>query len=148
MKKKVNITFDDVLEALELGTSDISQYLNTETGGIAMVSEMGDAFDEDGESLDYDEREKFQDEKYLALPTVDSHDGFRDMEDFIRTVKNAGLRNRLDNAVNQRRPFRKFKDALIGSPEEQRWFKFQTERNRERAKRWLEDNNIEPVGKP
>jgi hypothetical protein len=147
MKKKVNITLDDVLESLELGSPGMTQYLNTETGGIAMISDYSDSFDENGESLDYDDLDKFQDEKYIALPIVDSHEGYRDMEAFIETVKDSSLRNRLENALNQRRPFRRFKDVLMGSAEEERWFKFQTARNRERALEWLEENNLEAVGK-
>jgi len=143
----VNITLDDVLESLELGSPGMTQYLNTETGGIAMIGDYSDAFDENGESLDYDDLDKFQDEKYLVLPTVDSYEGYRDMEAFIETVKDSSLRNRLENALNQRRPFRRFKDVLMGLAEEERWFKFQTARNRERALEWLEENNLEAVGK-
>jgi len=147
MKKKVNITLDDVLESLELGSPGITQYLNMETGGIAMIGEYSDSFDENGEPLDPDDLDKFEDEKYIALPIVDSNEGFRDMEAFIETVKDSSLKNRLENALSQKRPFRKFKDVLIGLAEEERWYKFQEARNRRRALEWLEENNLEAVGK-
>jgi hypothetical protein len=145
MKKKVNITLDDVIESLELGCPEITQYLNTETGGIAMIGEYTDSFDEDGEPLDDDELDKFSDEKYIALPIVHSNEGFRDMEAFIETVKDSRLRNRLENALSQKRPFRRFKDVLTGF-ELERWYKFQAARNRERALEWLEENNLEVAG--
>ncbi len=146
MKKKVSITLDDVLESLELGSPDVIQYLNTETGGIAMISDASDSFDENGEPIDRDDIDRFDDEKYIALPIVDSEEGYQDMEEFIGTVEDSALRNRLQNALNQKRPFRRFKDVLIGLTEEERWYKFKTERNRRRALEWLEDNNLEPVG--
>lgn len=142
----MNITLDDVIESLELGSPEMTQFLNTETGGIAMISQYADSFDENGEPIDYDDRDKFQDEKYVALPIVNSHKGYRDMEAFIETVKDFRLRNRLENVLNQRRPFRGFKDVLLGLAEEGRWFKFQAARNRERALQWLEENNFEAVG--
>ena len=147
MKKKVNITLDDVLESLVLGSPGITQYLNMETGGIAMIGEYSDSFDENGEPLDPDDLDKFEDEKYIALPIVDSNEGFRDMEAFIETVKDSSLKNRLENALSQKRPFRKFKDVLIGLAEEERWYKFKEARNRRRALEWLEENNLEAVGK-
>jgi hypothetical protein len=147
MKKKVNITLDIVLEALELGSPDITQYLNTETGGIAMIGEYSDAFDENGELLDSDDLDKFEDEKYIALPIVDSNEGYRDMEAFIETVKDSSLRDRLENALSQKRPFRRFKDVLIGLAEGERWYEFQAVRNRRWALEWLEENNLEAVGK-
>lgn len=147
MKKKVNITLDDVVESLELGSAEITQYLNTETGGVAMISEIADSFDENGAPLDLDDLDKFQDEKYIPLPIVDSHEGYRDMEAFIETVKDPGLRNRLENVLRQNRPFRRFKDVLRGLAEEEGWYKFQTAGNHKRALEWLEENNLEAVGK-
>lgn len=147
MKKKVNITLDDVLDSLEIGCAEITRYLNTETGGIAMISREVDSFDENGESLDYDDLDKFCDEKYLVLPIVDSREGFRDMEAFAETIKDFALRNRLKNVLKQRRPFRRFREELQIIDELQNWYKFQTLRNHGRALDWLEENNIEAVGK-
>jgi hypothetical protein len=69
------------------------------------------------------------------------------MEAFIETVKDSSLKNRLENALSQKRPFRSFKDVLIGLAEEERWYEFQAARNRRRALEWLEENNLEAVGK-
>ncbi len=144
MKKKVNVEFVDILDSLEMGSFDMTQYLNTETGGIAMVSEMGDAFDENGEAIYGDDLDRFEDEKYIALPIVNSPDGYNDMEKFVQTVANAKIRTKLENSLNQRRPFRHFKDVLRFYPsEEKRWFKFKENINRKRAYQWIEDHNLE-----
>jgi acetylornithine aminotransferase len=144
MKKKVNVNFDEILDSLEMGSDEITQYLNTETGGIAMVSEMGDAFDEDGTAISRDGRDKFCDEKYIALPIVNSREGYEDMVEFIPTVADARIRTKLENSLDQRRPFRRFKDVLMSYPsEEKRWFKFKENINRKRAYQWIEEHNLE-----
>ncbi|MCP5106098.1 MAG: hypothetical protein GY950_22120 [bacterium] len=45
MKKKIKTTMDDLEMAFEMDAMNYSQFLNLETGGIAMFSEMGDSFD-------------------------------------------------------------------------------------------------------
>jgi hypothetical protein len=48
MKRGISTTFEKLLEAVEVGTSDVIQYLNIETGEIAMKSDEFESFDEDG----------------------------------------------------------------------------------------------------
>jgi len=68
------------------------------------------------------------------------------MEDFIGTVGDDRLRQRLDDAISGQRPFRRFKDVLRDAPAERdRWFAFQEERVLERALDWLASEGIEPV---
>lgn len=68
------------------------------------------------------------------------------MEDFISTVQNNRLQDRLTEAIGQHRPFRRFKDVLEDYPEErERWFNLSNSRIHERALEWLKDQGIEPV---
>jgi hypothetical protein len=77
-------------------------------------------------------------ERYLDIPRQDSREGFMDMEEFIETVRDAQLRDRLWNALRQRRPFRRFKDTLASSEvETHRWYAFERNQFRERMERWL-----------
>jgi hypothetical protein len=47
--------------------------------------------------------------RYVAAPQADSHEGYRDMEDFISTVKDERLLDRLWQAIQGRGAFRRFK---------------------------------------
>jgi len=67
------------------------------------------------------------------------------MEDFIDTVPEQRLQNRLWGAIRGRGAFRRFKDVLLDHAEErERWFQFRDGRLRERVMRWLRDEGIEP----
>jgi hypothetical protein len=70
-----------------------------------------------------------------------SRDGYRDMVDFIDTVADEGLADRLHVALRGRGAFRRFAGTLRGAPEDEvnRWFEFAGERQRGRARAWLAD---------
>jgi hypothetical protein len=82
-------------------------------------------------------------DRYLDIPKQDSREGFMDMEEFIETVADTRLRDRLWGALRQRRPFRRFKDTLaFSNTETDRWYAFQRDRLRERMERWLRSEGI------
>ena len=86
--------------------------------------------------MDDEESEKLKDrieedsERYERIPKAESHEGYRDMENFIATVDNERLAELLEVAINGKGAFRRFKDVLLNYPEErERWFKFKDERS-------------------
>jgi hypothetical protein len=84
--------------------------------------------------------------RFHPVPCQDSREGYRDMERFIATVKNEHLRDLLEVAINGRGVFRRFKDVLLNYPDErQRWFDFQSDRERRRIVAWLESIGISPI---
>ena len=99
--------------------------------------------------MDDEESEKLKDrieedsERYERIPKAESHEGYRDMEDFIATVDNEHRAELLVVAINGKGAFRRFKDVLLNYPEErERWFKFKDDRMEERALEWLEDIDV------
>ena len=72
---------------------------------------------------DYDEND---DVRYIGLPEWDSSDGFRLMERFTATLRNALVREELSASLNRGRGvFRAFKDILSQYPEtEKLWYSF------------------------
>jgi hypothetical protein len=85
-------------------------------------------------------------ERYIAVPERDSRAGYRDMEDFTATVGPESLQERLEDALNGRGAFRRFKDILARYPQErERWFAFADGRAMERVIEWLADKGIEPI---
>ncbi len=84
--------------------------------------------------------------RYIAVPPVDSHEAYEDMADFIVTVTNRRIQERLTEAIAGQHPFRRFKDALLNYPQErERWFAFSAERQRQRALDWLESIGVQPA---
>lgn len=87
--------------------------------------------------------------RFISVPQIDSHEGYRDMQDFIVTVRDPHLQEWLDVAIMGRGAFRRFKDVLFDYPREcERWFAFKDEKMFERVRDWLEAYDIEPIYEP
>jgi len=84
--------------------------------------------------------------RYISVPEADSREGYRDMQDFIATVRDERLQDLLWMAIRGRGAFRRFKDVLAEHPRErERWFEFKDQRLQERVLEWLEYEDIEPI---
>ena len=82
-------------------------------------------------------------ERYLQIPSMSSNEGFRIMERFA-DAQEGRVRKALFNALDRRRPFRSFKDALEDFPKvREAWFGYHAERVREEALAWLESEEID-----
>jgi len=87
--------------------------------------------------------------RWLYVYGDDSSEGYRDMEDFIATVEDEGLADRLSIAISGKGAFRRFKDVISRSLEEEtRWYVFSEERQRGRARSWLRSEGILALPKP
>ncbi len=85
--------------------------------------------------------------RFVAVPRDDTHEAYRDMEDFIPTIADGRLRERLWDAIDGRGAFGRFKRVLSAhDAERERWFTFRDARLRERIVAWLEDEGIEAIG--
>ena len=72
-----------------------------------------------------------------------SAEGYRDMEDFIVTVEDERVREKLLVAVNGRGAFKRFKDVLLDYPDLRvGWFGFKDGRVLDRVYEWLEFEGI------
>lgn len=135
---------------LALQSSDLENYLDLTSGMVIPIFEDGflDDFDDDleddfeaaGDRIDV----AGQPERYRRIDTVPSYQGFRWMEDFAFSQEDDRLREELLLALDRKRPFRSFKDALLGHPEaRERWFAFEEGRLLEVAREWLAGEGIE-----
>lgn len=102
---------------------------------IEYAEEIGEA---DPDALD--------DERWLPVRSEGSRAGYQDMEIFIGTVADARLADRLARSIRGRGAFRRFKDALAGSPDIlDRWHGFSDDRHRGRARAWLASEGYAPT---
>ena len=139
-RRALVIDLDELCWALNsrdpLGQS--SHWLNLESGALLFVPES-DMLDEAIE----DPRE---DERWLRIEAVESSDAFRIMEDFVDQCDDLRLGRALAQALQQRKPFRRFKDTLAEHPaQREAWFAFEGQAMEAIARRWCQDNGIAPT---
>ena len=159
---QLKIDMSDLEIAFDYGGGMVSYYLDTETGEIINVTD-DDHFqleavyrtysNEQTGSVDWEsafqeehvpdwQREVLRDadrvkadnsNRFIAIPSQSSYDGYRDMETFIATVRIPRLQEQLERAISGGGAFRYFKDVLLDYPtERERWFQFKQDRLRER----------------
>lgn len=131
-------------------------YLNIRTGEYVVINEdylriVGDI--EDLEDLSayrdfekeeimniLDIQENFED--YRALPTKFDLDEYSIMEDFIETLQNRKIADRLEEAIIGKGAFRRFKDNISSLGLTDSWFNFRDQAFLEIAKSWCEEWNL------
>jgi hypothetical protein len=154
---KLNIDWPELQFAFDSTFGEVSCYLDRETGTVVTVTEdiRAAADDEDdAEGFDPQLLEAVRaidggSERYLPIPDQDSREGYRDMEEFIATVRDPRLAELLEVAIAGRGAFRRFKDVLAGSPAEREcWFAWRDSRQRERILDWLAAEGIAPANAP
>ena len=138
---KIRIDEGWLLMAFDSGDGMESWFLDRETGEVIRLSEWDELEEEEEIRARIDEDE---DERYLSVPSMSSHQGFRIMEDFARSQADPRVRGVLFDALDHRRPFRSFKDALAGlGGVREEWFKYHENRLREHALDWLRVKDVD-----
>ena len=138
-KKSLHINLDELCEAMDNSSYESQYYLDLKTGEILFISEYMD--EEEADKLKDQVEENY--DRYEPVPMAESHEGYRDMQDFIATVENQRLAKLLEVAINGKGAFRRFKDVLLNYPEDrERWFKFRDDRVEERALEWLDGIDV------
>lgn len=114
-----------------------SHWLNLESGELLFLAGP-DAADEVVE----DPRDSDQ---WLCVEPIESSQAFEIMEDFAEQCGDARLARALRQALQQRKPFRRFKDTLAAHPDERdAWFAFERQAMELIARRWCDDHGISP----
>ncbi|WP_160285659.1 UPF0158 family protein [Pseudomonas knackmussii] len=133
--KILPVDIDDLI--LVLDSNGMEFHLDLETGEIRLRPE--DDLDEEFEQL-----LERQPQRFLYIEPVSSRDGFRIMEDFVREkVDDPRASDSLVRALEDRKPFRSFKDRLFDYPEiREEWFRYHDERLRQLALEWLAEEGI------
>jgi len=84
-----------------------------------------------------------EEDGWIEIGSVGSHEGYRDMAEFVAGVHHRRAAELLDRAISGRGAFRRFKDTLFEFPElREQWFRYRDARARRRALRWLADEGL------
>ena len=138
----VPVWLDELASALEDGSLEATpRYLHLPSGQIVLVDE---AMTGEPEPDDLEDRDV-----WLPLPTGGSSEGWHDMRDFIGTVEDGELSERLDDAIRGRGAFPRFRERLASDAvEATRWRRFREERELGRARAFLAVAGYRPAVSP
>ncbi len=167
--QKLRINRINFETAFELSSYETTAYLDMETGAVIFVEDyvadqleelLADIDSEDIEAVlqaqtdmaDIDRQQLLDvariegdvDNRYRVIPKQDSHDGYRDMQEYIWSLEDEHLRELLEVAIQGSGAFRRFKDVLSRYLEAQEiWFRFRDEREKRRMSDWLASQGVE-----
>lgn len=80
---------------------------------------------------------------YLEIEAMESRDSFRVMADFVDTVDDEKLREKLIDSLQRPKPFQNFKFTIDRSGDyREKWFKFKDEKQIEWVERQIEANGL------
>lgn len=137
---RIQIDIGQLAVAMDSGDGSMSWFLDRETGDVIPLNEDGPL----GEEKEIWEAIDAGSERYLEIPSRSSHEGFEIMEDFVASLDDGPARGALEAALRRPRPFRSFKDALMGFSEvRQRWFAYEEEESHAAAADWLRVEGID-----
>jgi hypothetical protein len=150
---KVNL--QDVIDQIEMQTTESAVYLNKKTGELFMLGEdeMLKFELEDEEELDdlpewqRESRQKAREindsDDWIGLPTQRDVHEYQIMEGFAGSLENPEARNRILQTIRGSGAFRRFKHALNELGLWQEWNSFNSAEIERIAVEWLEENQIE-----
>lgn len=142
---RIRIDLDQL--TLALSDHEFQWVLDLETGEVVMEEWVrdpelrGEMGLEDAEEDELDD--PLESGRFRWIDSIPSREGFRWMERFA-AAQDDRVRERLLDALDRPRPFRRFRDALADFPEvRDAWHRHEEERLREEAKAWLRSEGID-----
>ena len=94
--------------------------------------------EEDTKLLDTDR------DRFLPIEAVPSSVAYEIMCDFVDSLPESKIQLELGRALQQRRPFRRFKDVLLNYPVvQENWFRFHERAFMKIIQKWLDDHGAE-----
>jgi hypothetical protein len=139
---RVSIDWVELEGALENNSPELHSFLNKGTGDVVRIFRGS-------EGAEQRLREVENDGDYLYIEPISSREQYRWMEEFIEATEEPNLKEKLNIAIDGKGAFRRFKDVLVGYPEErERWFGKRATKLRTHITEWLTAKNIEPVNIP
>jgi len=132
----LTIRADELIMVFEGFGPEMQHFLDRQTGEVLTVFE--DMDEEDAELLDADP------DRFLLIEPAPSYVGYEVMSDFVDTLPEGKVPRELTSALQQRRPFRRFKDVLLNYPTvREDWFRFHEQAFMKIIREWLDDHGVE-----
>lgn len=125
--------------AFQMNMPEVRCFLSLETGKVLKLPPGDPKLAEVRQQID----------SYAAVETIASRIQYQWLDEFIKSVDEEDLRDRMEAAINGKGAFRRFKDILLTLPEERRrWFEFRDHKMRERIVEWVRERGINAENDP
>ena len=125
--------------ALENNSPELHSFLNLTSGEVIRVFRGSENAVETLSEMD-------NSPDYLYIEPISSREQYRWMEEFIENTPESALKDKLNVAVDGKGAFRRFKDVLVGYPEDrERWFSQRSGKLRAHITDWLNAKDIQPL---
>lgn len=146
MARRVDIDWGQLEDVFTFQPVGAQAFLDLQTGKvISWTDDTMDTVELEGIA---DEIEQDPD-RYVEVVVPESSETFEWMVEFVRGLDQGAPREALERALQGRKPFRAFKDALQGAPDaRERWFEFELARQRQALREWVAAEDLEPVTPP
>ncbi len=141
--EKVNLNNEQIKEIASELDIGMNVYVNKVTKEIKSLINFDHHIyaEEELWEDDINEIEKNFD-SYIEFEPMDSRQAFRVMEEFVETLDNSEIKNKLELGLSLSKPFRNFKDILENYLEyREKWFSFKESKYIEFVKEQLDDYN-------
>ncbi|OQB39167.1 MAG: hypothetical protein BWY09_01168 [Candidatus Hydrogenedentes bacterium ADurb.Bin179] len=134
------LDMEEISMAMEDHSFMTTYYLDKETGKVMPI--MGDTLvdEEDPMLAEIEENPS----RYLFIEPMPSRDSFSFMEQFVESLPDSEDKRILERALEWRKPFSNFKNALHDMPEiRERWFAYKKECMNSYILEWFEAEDSE-----
>ena len=129
------VELEKIIEGLEMVDEIVDCYYNAEKDEI-FLSNIGEY-----ENLNEDELDELF-EKSIILPTQYEINEYQMMIDFIDTVNDKNIKEKLQNLIQEKGAFRRFKDYCFEVNIIQDWYNYREEKYKEIAINWCKENDL------
>lgn len=131
----ITIKLSDIIDELDMMSSEMQSYLNIKTGEIVTISDyLGSQEDADNiEENPYD---------FVLLPTQFDINEYSIMEDFIDEIDNEEIKYKLYESIRGKGAFRRFKNTIYYLNLKNQWYDFRVKSLKKIATEWCEENDI------
>jgi hypothetical protein len=136
--KELSVDLEQLADLIDGGPDSAGGRLDLRTGEVWPEFVFEESLEDDADDDDDPDR-------WLHVWPAGSRRAYNDMLDFTATRTDQRLRDRLDQTLDGRGAFRRFKDALLDWPADREdWFAYSEDRRRGRAREWLADASYRP----
>lgn len=142
-RKTLDLT-NRLLESIELAMDDngfeMEWYIDLQKGETVFISNLLDEDEALREMIEND----FNEERFVAIPSRTSHEGWNQMKGFILSLDDQDEKtiDLLLTAIEGRGAFRMFKDMIHRFGLQDRWYEYRDRENRREALNWLRSRDL------
>lgn len=133
--KKIRLVLDSILYYME----DASAFANPHYIDLVEGEVVSPDLDDDTAREDVE-----NEERYFCIEPITSNEGYEIMQDFVASVESDEIRDHLIDAIEQKKPFRNFKDTITEYPDiESRFHKYKDNRLKDILRNQLAEHGYE-----